>query len=629
MSESVEFNFDHEYVDTDETGTPSFQREFVDELINGNHEVLFLHAPTGVGKTYSFILAIVESNPKRLDPHLHVIVAEPTNEIVNEFYCKFVTMMERNSRNGTELPTARMITGQTHSSEGRMKEIRGAVSSNNLVVTNPDILSLYVAGNYLRTARRDSANFQDALMQADVIIFDEYHSYDPQSLGKILSILLISRSLKLGTPKFVFSTATPSEKFMRMVKEAVGDENVLEISVSTDPSSQKGREIRGELRVVVTDEDIFDTVEEATKFNEGKGRGRMAYIFNSVVEAEKFVDSLEAVGSHPEVVDGYRRNLRNRARGDALCVQGAEAIEGAVLVATSSIELGVNIPNLSLGRIQVGYYFENFAQRVGRFARNGQRSEVYVHVDHDLLEGFRSIKSGGYNDYHDFLIQVSKLIASKHISETELLNNRDIFTYCVWRNTNRPGLKDSIKDVLKSSGGGYLFGVGQVLEEIKKDNIASEHVNAFIDWWNYYFLSYGYFRGATSEVSVRLPNGLETRYDWLHVFRWAQLRMDGDVYVIERWRERGEVAKPSVSFGDFRRGEKVFDWERMKPGNERLFKAEWKEQLKSDLATYLHIRDDEKLKRYAAILGRALNAITPRTLRPVDIKVPDNDNIFI
>ncbi|MDA8055866.1 MAG: DEAD/DEAH box helicase [Thermoplasmatales archaeon] len=629
MSESIEFNFDHEYVDTDETGTPSFQREFVDEIINGNHEVLFLHAPTGAGKTYSFILAIMNSNPKRMDPHLHIIVAEPTNEIVNEFYCKFVTMMEKNPSNGTERPTARMITGQARSSEGRMKEIRGAVSNNNLVVTNPDTLSLYVAGNYLRTARKDSANFQDALMQADVVIFDEYHSYDPQSLGKILSILLVSRSLNLGTPKFVFSTATPSEKFMRMVKEAVGDVNVLEISASADPFSMKGREIRGELKVIVTDEDIFDTVGEAKKFSEGRGLGRLAYIFNSVVEAERFVGNLEADGIHPEVIDGYRRHLRSKTKEEINCAQNVEAIESAVIIATSSIELGVNIPDLSMGRIRAGYYFENFAQRLGRFARSGQHSVVYVHVDHDLIEGFRSIKNGGYNDYSDFLLQVSKLIASKHMSETEVLNNRDVFTYCIWRNTNRPGLKDSIKDALKSCDGGYLFGVDQVLEEIREGDPSSEHVKSFVDWWKDYFLSFGYFRGAVSEVTVRLPNGLETKYDWLHVLRWAQLRVDSGVYVIERWREKGEATKPSVSFRDFRHGEKVLDWEKVKPGNERLFREEWKEQLKSDLRTYLHIRDDEKLKRYAITLGRALNVITPRTLRPIDIKVQDNDNIFI
>lgn len=626
MSEQIEFNFQREYIDSNEEGISSFQRDFIDEIQYGDHNVVFLHAPTGAGKTYSFLLSLFKSNPNSLDTPT-LIVAEPTNDIVNELYCAF---SEMNEKEGKRRSVVR-ITGRNRSGKARQFEIRDAVMNHDFVITNPDILSLYISGHYITRDKWNRTNFQDALLNASVIIFDEYHSYDAQSLGKILSILLISSSTGLRHLKFVFASATPSEKFVKIVEEYVDNSSIRKISPSpstlvdesTSRDSKKFKELRGEMKLVFTDSDITDTLQDVKNFKVG-GRDTMAYIFNSVVDAERFADSCEREDIKVKRVDGYRRGRNSRPISDESgCVStpGDSLPNGCVIVATSSLELGVNVPHLAIGHIEPGYYLENFSQRLGRFSRRGQSSTVYVHVGSTLMEDLKHLKSGRY---YDFLTDVSNLISSKYIRETEIKQNARIFTYCVWKHTKRKDFTTRIKDALIRLQGSGFFLVDEVLRNIENDSgISSRSRSAFAEWWRQYFLSYGYFRGTINDVRIVLPDGTPTEYDRLHVMRWAVLEESGGEQRILRWLERGNPNRVAVTFMGFDGNPKKFDWDVLKPGSENKFRQRWIEDLEDVLKEFAHSNG-------GSILEKALNTITPRLLKPMGIELEGtDDNIFI
>ena len=630
MSEQVEFNFKEEYIDSNEEGLSSFQADFIEEIQTGRHNAIFLNAPTGSGKTYSILLALFKYDNKRMMDAPHIIVAEPSNEIVDELYCNFLALNKSlRGKDGKQLSAVR-ITGRARSISGRQKEIRDAITGNNLVITNPDILSLYVAGNYLVNPRPDSTNFQDSLIQTSVIVLDEYHCYDPQSLGKILSIVEIVKSAHLDHLKFVFSSATPSERFINMVKKVLGEQSIKETSVKPVSSGQMSTEMRGQMRLILSDGDILDTIDDAKNFALN-GRGTMAYIFNSVVDCERFADELKVEGIEARIINGYRKARRKEGEAiDEQCTtsHGGSPNSGMVIVATSTLELGVNIPYLSIGHIQLGYYFENLSQRLGRFSRRGQISTVYVHVSNEILNELKSIRT---DRYYDFLTEVSKKISSRHIGETTVWKNSRIFAYCVWKHTKREYLKDRVEEAIVKLDGGYLFEANKTLKEISEDtNISPSRRNVFSDWWKNYFLSYGYFRGAISSVPVVLPDGTETSYDWIHIMRWADHPVkEENKYIIKKWREKGNSVKPSILFTDFRGSQKKFGWDDLKPENEQKFREAWTKDMEDALRNYLHI-DEDRSKKYLPSLTKALYTITPRLLKPKDIEIEDNsDNIFI
>jgi len=603
MSDKVEFEFKSEEIESGEEGISPFQQELANEILNVSspYKFIFVEAPTGAGKTYSFILPVLKANISSIGFNPHIMIAEPTREIISDLerniqiYVNGYNEIHPSEKRNVSVA---IITGETQVQEGdRQHQIYNAVVNNDVVIMTPDILSLYVAGNYVRGTNewklRKSTNFQDPLSQLSAIIFDEYHTYDPESLGRILSVATIAVKAKFPKLKFIFPSATPSEKFKGILEDVL--KNIAPDSIKTIPASTLeekgiGRKMRGRLKLVITSEDISNTVDEVKNFLKKEGNKKMLYIFNSVVESERFADSLKKNGITPKIVNGFHTDQSGSNE--------------RIIVATSTMELGVNISDNELGHIEPGYYFESLSQRLGRFSRGVQDSTVYLHVDDELLNEFKRIKT---DRYYDFLKEVSKIVQAKYIHESTVRYNSRIFTYCVYRNTHREGLRDHIRDALLVLKGERLLAVDDVLHVVEKcegDYRDKEH---FIQWWRDYFRAYGYFRGAISNVRVRLPERGETEYDYIWILNHTDFRMEGDTYVIERWRDTPR--KPSVSYKGFlSENEPVtFKWEEIWKDGGRKFKEKWYEAL-DDALEKLNL-SEEQSKKCSSTLKEALSTI--------------------
>jgi len=627
MSEDVVFEFESEEIGIGEEGLSPFQQEFINEIQDhsGQHKFIFMDAPTGAGKTYSFTLPILVADIRSTGFKPHILISEPTREIIRELkrdIPRYVEKYKETYPSEKKNVSVTTITGETPVTEGgRQLQIYSAVLNNDVVIMTPDILSLYIAGNYVwgnnEYALRKSTNFQDPLSLLSVIVFDEYHTYDPESLGKILSIATIAVKAKFPMLRFVFSSATPSEKFKKILEDVTKDiapDSIKSITATPSKEKGKGRKLRGHMKLVVTTKDISSTIDEVQAFLEARGNGKMLYIFNSILESERFGDLLIKNDITPRIVNGFHDSQVD--------------FNERIIVATSAVELGVNIGNVELGHIEPGYYFENLSQRLGRFSRQDQDSTVYLHVGEEWLNEFRSIKT---NNYYDFLKKVSEIVQPKHIQETAVRNNARVFTYCVYKNTHREGLRDHIMESLLVLGGGKLLDVDRALHVVEKCDGDYGDKTHFLRWWHDYFRAYGYFRGAISNVKVRLPKGIQTEYDYVWILRHAEFTTEGDTFVINNWREIPK--KPLLKYTGFLSGDSVlFEWDEIqKNDGNRKFRDRWYSALKKALGD-LDLSDEQRDECYT-ILKEALYTIH-QGLLPVDKSISSgvdrNElNIFI
>ena len=124
------------------------------------------------------------------------------------------------------------------------------MAKNDVVITNIDIISLYVAGRYLnrwKLSPEKAIQWSDMFKKISLFIIDEYHSYDEESLAKIISLILISKYTG-NSVKFIFSSATPNKKFVKILKLYKID--FKDITIGSELNVENSRKFRGNIRLI-------------------------------------------------------------------------------------------------------------------------------------------------------------------------------------------------------------------------------------------------------------------------------------------------------------------------------------------------------------------------------------------
>ena len=120
------------------------------------------------------------------------------------------------------------------------------MKKNDIVITNIDIISLYISGYYycyLKNKNRINiekiTSWNNSLFEKIKLFFiDEYHTYDEESLAKIISLILISKATNSDI-KFIFTSATPNKKIMEIIKNYNIDFKVKD--VKAEPCNDDSR----------------------------------------------------------------------------------------------------------------------------------------------------------------------------------------------------------------------------------------------------------------------------------------------------------------------------------------------------------------------------------------------------
>jgi len=251
----------------------------------------------------------------------------------------------------------------------------------------------------LRTANRDEANHPETEEQAQIIIGTHallFNSVTFSDLGLIVideqhkfGVAQRARLINQGTqPDVLVMTATPIPRTLTMT--VYGD---LEVSILDELPPGRGKVITA-LRVGAKQSDV-------TKFiKEQLGKGRQAYLVYPLVEES---ESLK-VESATEACEKWRKRLGSYQVGlihGKLKPEEKEAVmsrfrdgEISVLVSTTVIEVGVDVPNASVMLI---HHAERFGlaqlhQLRGRIGRGGNTGYCVLLTDGKSAEGMEKLK---------------------------------------------------------------------------------------------------------------------------------------------------------------------------------------------------------------------------------------------
>ena len=352
-----------------------FQTEIRDVTKSGE-DCLFVNAPTGSGKTLAFSMPTFCNFI--MIRRVKTLIISPTNVLISQIN-EDINLNIKKYKELNNVKT-RVINSKTINSRNliqRGEEIRNSFTQNDILISNPDMISLLLSGFYQssRSSNRDIKkslrNPEDILSQINVVIFDEYHVYDEEELGKIIAFIAIS-SLTGNKIKFIFSSATPESKIFSIIEILKLKYKVCDVK-TTNEDGGNSRKIKGEIRLEFTDIPIFESFKENSLSNPE----RTLYLFDHKITAEMAINYL--------LDNSINENQIQELTGISQRSEGRRNYSGKekFVIATNSAEQGLNLET-NRAHIEPGMYTENLSQRYGRIGRQGSSGLITVHTDKSI-----------------------------------------------------------------------------------------------------------------------------------------------------------------------------------------------------------------------------------------------------
>ncbi len=459
------------------------------EMGDMKEDCLLIHAPTGSGKTYGFGLPSLWYDDKRLfDGSLpKTIIIAPTNALIYQTESDLKKDWAHKKLK-VEILFAKNIVANGWN---RALEIYGRIRDADIIITNPDITTLLLSNYYYRDEDPNIRlrQWSDLFKNIRFMIFDEYHLYTEDEIGKVISFILMSKATK-NNLKTCFSSATPNNLIKKVLEEkySLKCKEVTQELVEEEAEEINYRKVKGTLRVTFTDKNISDSLNEVIHDTR-----HTLYIFNDLKTNLEAQEKLEKSG----IAFGSFTGLDTK-RGQK------EAPEDRIILATNKAELGLNL-DIELAHIEPGFYAENFWQRFGRSARKGKDGEIVVHINADIIKNLPA----DIKNYEDFVEHMDKVLIDKKMYSSKIINHVGAYLYLVKIRSNRI-LAGQIESVMSNLPGENMYKAFEkaeiLLNEIKQiseknQDVAPEIIESVDKWWNGYFLpAFGRFRGQSLDV---------------------------------------------------------------------------------------------------------------------------------
>jgi CRISPR-associated endonuclease/helicase Cas3 len=478
-----------------------FQNNALDWMHEDTEDLAVLNAPTGSGKTATFI-EMCQQRGKTL-------LVYPTNALIQQ-------QCDRLKKKGID---ALNINGNTLRLQGedRAKELTKKIEMNDVVITNPDILQSVLSGRYFDRANKAIEIF-DLFNQ---VIYDEFHFYSHFACSGI--IMQVYTVAKRSSPKIMLASATPNPDVVQALESLHSTREI------TPTYSENGSQFRYRTEIErCSSEGILNNRDDiATKlleliedFNEN-AETKIALIFNSVYDSNSFFQYLSQefpkVYERTEKDNGYDTN-RDEEKKDKL-----------ILNTTSKGEVGLDydIQHLFMEKPADA---DSFIQR---FGRAGRRSPATVYLyktgklswpEHMNFPEFEDNVRETINTGKDNSDKIKELMGLRgayaiHNRETDKFNalgqpgaNREIYedfriyqTYGKWRKF----LQDIDSSLNKNSG-------LPLSPDTKKLLRFTKHCTEAL----------GSLRGQTLNTKIEYPRGSsleETSYSILSAFKYYSI----------------------------------------------------------------------------------------------------------
>ncbi|MDE0026901.1 MAG: type I-D CRISPR-associated helicase Cas3' [Spirochaetaceae bacterium] len=371
---------------------PSGLSPMQERLLNSDKLVRLVSAPTGSGKSYAFMRAV-------LDDNAHVLFVVPTKRLLQNLIDDARDQAREHLRR-RGLPDAAVDTwiaehmiewsgNQVADESGRLATTRvrqllggGTDADGRVIFTIPEVVVKMMSG-----VRVTGASAVSPFLYArtfDHVVFDEFHTIDDRSFGLASLMALLAVTERRG--KVSLLSATPIDVTVTLARMDVASNDIETIAEEIDDAHPPGnRPIHGNVTLTLRKCTIPDSIAlSVDEVRESIGQGRtVIVIYDSlkrlIQDAATVRERLRAVGV-PEhrilrinSIDDSERRPGEPRRGRRY----ADPRQYDVLLCTSSVEIGVTFHS-SLMFTEPGHDLASFVQRVGRVARGAVDGQVIV-----------------------------------------------------------------------------------------------------------------------------------------------------------------------------------------------------------------------------------------------------------
>ena len=360
-----------------------------ERLLDSEKFVRLVSAPTGSGKSYAFMRAVLEREER-------VLFIVPTRRLLQNLMedarSQARQALRESGRTGDQarswtnerivewsggqvpapgksLPALR--TGQFHDS-----------AAEGVLFAIPEVVLSMVSGVLVKGG--STINPFQYLRLFDHVVFDEFHTIDDRSFG--LAALFARLALEEKKAKVSFLSATPVDIRSVLARMGVPEsdmEQIVEEVVGGHPSGH--RPVHGDVDVTLSKSSLAEIL---SRSQELVGRtiedGRaVILVYDSLRRLKQEEPALRA--SLREAGIGEDQVLAINSLDDSRTGPGERPHEGGyedptkygVLIATSSVEVGVTFRS-TLMMVEPGHSLASFIQRVGRVSRGKDNGRVIV-----------------------------------------------------------------------------------------------------------------------------------------------------------------------------------------------------------------------------------------------------------
>jgi CRISPR-associated helicase Cas3 len=503
-------------------------------------DIFFIDAPTASGKTFSFLLptACGTLTIRRVK----TLIISPTNLLIEQTYNDIhEKIMETPEIADIHLAK---ITGTSF--EGmtlfeRAKMVREDFKIADIIISNPDIIALFLTGFYdishnkkTENEFRRSRSTPDIFSELDVIIFDEYHVYSEEESGKIAALIYLSKMMG-NIPKVIFTSATPQNKLKELLIE-LGFKCAEFHENSFEDEKPGSRQIRGKIDLTVTDQPIIEALDP--NIDEEK---KALYLFDHKIEAEISREKIIEMGLKSIYIQDLS-GFSNRAGLKQIPSENVRCI-----IATNAAEQGLNL-DVTDSHIEPGLYIENLTQRYGRIGRKGKPGSITIHFKAAQMEQIPEEIS----DFTDLISNLEKVFFRKDIFLSRIKRHFAAFmALCTIRDA-RSIFGHQIQESLKILNDPLISEIYQsfVSFDTATKKLSSSRypdpgdINDLNWWWNRFLLSIGFFRGQSLSVPVGLERDggiMRTTENIIWVKKWCNTEVTGmgrdSIYLIRSFKQ--------------------------------------------------------------------------------------------
>jgi Helicase conserved C-terminal domain len=272
----------------------------------------------------------------------------------------------------------------------RERQFEELAQSGGLLVTTPETLGAILIGK--PQFHREHLDVV-SLLRAHHIVFDEAHTLTTRGFGFLhfWAVLIARRHLIYPeqTPKFTLLSTTHSNLLEGLVggdKPYIPKERVACFDEKIKDERGDGlRLLHGDVTVEVADADILSLAERhAQEIINQEGRLLILYdslrdLANEERALERIFNALGLKSKECFVITGQDKQSDGRALGGSDFEAGLRPeTHHRIILATSSIEAGVNIKGLRYAILDPGMDAAALLQRIGRVARKDVDGRIWI-----------------------------------------------------------------------------------------------------------------------------------------------------------------------------------------------------------------------------------------------------------